>query len=171
VLWLGRRRIVHVGVTEHPTAEWAAQRLVEAAAEFDHVPRFLVHDRDSIYGGKFRTRIRGLGARALVTPPRAPQANAFAERVIGTVRRDCLDHVIVRDERHVEKTLRAYLACYHGRPHRGLRMQPPDGARHLAPPRPASGTRITAIPLMGGLHHRYGFEADRGKSPERFHAA
>jgi putative transposase len=171
VLGLGRRRIVHVGVTEHPTAGWAAQRLVEATAELDYVPRFIVHDRDSIYGGLFRTRIRGLGARALVTPPRAPQANAFAERMIGTLRRDCLDHIIVRDERHVENLLREYLVYYHGRPHRGLRMQPPDGARHLAPPRPARGTRITAIPLMAGLHHRYGFEAESGESPQEMSAA
>src|SRR5262245_38463621 len=71
---------------------------------------------------------------ALVTPPRAPQAKAFAEQIIGTLRRDCVDHIIVRDERHTEKTPRAYLTYYHGRPHRGLRMQPPDGARHLAPP-------------------------------------
>jgi len=159
VLSLGRRRLVHVGVTEHPSAAWAAQRMAEATADADHVPRFIVHDRDSIYGTAFRARVRGLGTRLLATPPRAPKANAFAERVIGTLRRDCLDNVIVRDERHAARVLDAYIGYYHGRPHRGLRMQPPDGARHLPPPRPPPGTRIVATPILGGLHHRYGFAA------------
>jgi putative transposase len=95
VLSLGRRRIIHVGVTEHPTATWTAQRMVEAVGDAGLAPRLLIHDRDAIYGAAFRCRVRGLGTRRLSTPPRTPQANAFAERVIGTLRRDCLDHVIV----------------------------------------------------------------------------
>jgi len=165
VLSLGRRRLVHVGVTEHPSAAWTAQRLVEATADADHAPRFLVHDRDSIYGTEFRARVRGLGTRLLATPPRAPKANAFCERVIGTLRRDCLDHVIVRDARHADRVLHAYTGYYHGRPHRGLHMQPPDGARHLSPPRPPPGTRVVAAPILGGLHHRYGFAADAPVTP------
>jgi len=160
VLSLGRRRVVHVGVTEHPSAGWAAQRLVEATGDAQYVPRFLVHDRDSVYGGFFRARVRGLGTRLLATPPRAPQANGFCERVIGTLRRDCLDHIIVRDHGHAERVLGAYTAYYQGRPHRGLRMQPPDGARHLAPLRPPQGTRIAAKPILAGLHHRYGFAVE-----------
>ena len=138
---------------------WTAQRLVEATIDADRVPRFLIHDRDSIYGGEFRARVRGLGARRLTIPPRAPQANSFCERMIGTLRRDCLDHVIIRNARHAERVLRDYADYHLGRPHRGLRMQPPDGARHLPPPRPPPGTRIRAAPILGGLDHRYGFEA------------
>jgi transposase InsO family protein len=107
----------------------------------------------------FRARVRGLGFRPLATPPRSPQANAFAERVIGTIRRGCFDHVIVRDRRHAERVVGQYVAYYHGRPHRSFRMQPPDGARHLAPPRPLLGTQIVATPTLGGLHYRYGFIA------------
>jgi len=157
VFSLRRRRLVHVGVTEHPTAAWSDQRPVEAMADSDEVPRFLVHDRDSIFGGVFRKRVRGLGVRPLITPPRSPQSNAFCERVIGTIRRDCTDHVLPRDGRYAERVLREYATYYDCRPHRGLHMQAPDAARHLAPPPPPSGTRIGATPILGGLHHRYGF--------------
>jgi putative transposase len=126
VLSLRRRRLVHVGVTEHPTAVRSAQRLVEAVADSDQVPRFLVHDRDSIFGGAFRTRVRGLGVRPLITPPRSPQSNAFCERVIGTIRRGCTDHVLFRDERHASRVLREYATYYDCRPHRGLHMQAPE---------------------------------------------
>ena len=159
VLSLGRRHVVHFGVTENPSAAWTAQRLVEATIDADHVPRFLIHDRDSIYGSEFRARVRGLGTRRLVIPPRSPRANSFCERMIGTLRRDCLDHVIIWNARHAERVLRDYAGYYLGRPHRGLGMQPPDGARHLPPPRPPPGTRIRATSILGGLHHRYGFEA------------
>jgi len=157
VLSLGRRKIVYAAVTDHPSAGWAAQSIVEATADAHQVPRFLIHDRDSIYGADFRRRVRGLGTRLLATPPRAPKANAFGERVIGTLRRDCFDHIIVRDEHHAQRVLHDYVAHYNGRPHRGLRMQPPDGSRHLPPRRPPNGTRIVGIPILGGLHHRYGF--------------
>jgi hypothetical protein len=157
VLSLHRRRLVHLGVTDHPTAAWTAQRFVEATADAGVVPRFVVHDRDSIYGGVFRTRVRGLGTRFLITPPRCPQANSFSERVIGTIRRGCTDHVLVRDARHAERILTDYLAYYHARPHRSLHLQPPDGARHLAPPRPPAGAQIVKTPILGGLHHLYGF--------------
>jgi putative transposase len=159
VLSLGRRRLVHVGVTEHPTAAWSAQRLVESVADSDEVPRFLVHDRDCIFGGAFRKRVRGFGVRALISPPRSPQANAFCERVIGTIRRGCTDHVLFRDEHHAEQVLREYARYYDSRPHRGLHMQAPDAAKRLAPSRPPSGIRIDATPILAGLHHRYGFSA------------
>ena len=165
VLSLGRRTLVHAGITEHPTARWAAQRIAEATSDAQQIPRFLVHDRDSIYGTDFHRRVRGLGTRLLATPPRAPTANAFGERVIGTLRRDCFDHIIVKDQRHAERVLHDYLAYYHGRPHRGLRMQSPDGARHLPPTRPPKGTPIAGIPILGGLHHRYGFAVAARASP------
>jgi putative transposase len=157
VLSLERREIVQAGVTANPSAKWAAQRLVEATADGRQSPRFLVHDRDSIYGAEFRRRVGGLGTRLLATPLRSPKANAYCERVIGTLRRDCFDHLIVRDEQHAGRVLRAYSSFYQGRPHRGLRMQPPDGARHLPPSKPSRPTQIVSISVLGGLHHRYAF--------------
>jgi transposase InsO family protein len=161
VVSLERRKIVHVGVTAHPTGTWVAQRLVEAVG--DAPPRYLLHDRDSIYDTRFSARLRGLGVRCLLSPPRAPLANAICERLVGTLRRDCLDHVLVFGERHAERILRDYVRYYHGRPHRGLRAQPPAGARWLAPGRPATSRELVATPILGGLHHEYGFSPARGR--------
>ena len=149
VLSLGRRRIVHFGVTEHLTSAWTAQRIAEAVGDAGIAPRFLVRNRDSIYGADFKRRVRGLGIYLLRTPPRTPQANAFAERVIGTLRRDCLDHVIVWGERHATRVLKRYVGYYHGRPHRGIHMQSPDGAGHLPPPRPQKGRTNRHHPSTG----------------------
>jgi hypothetical protein len=110
VLSLGRRRIVYAAVTDHPNAGWAAQGIVEAACDVLEPPRFLIHDRDSIYGAAFRHRVHGLGTRLLATPPRTPTGNAFTERVIGTLRRDCFDHIIVKNGHHAERVLRHYVA-------------------------------------------------------------
>ena len=129
VLSLGRRRLVHIGVTEHPTAAWSAQRLVEAVADSDEVPRFLVHDRDSIFGAAFRKRVRGLGVRALISPPRSPQANAFCERVIGTIRRGCTDHVLFHDSITLSRSSE-YAGYWIARPHRGLHMHGTRGVSH-----------------------------------------
>ena len=159
ILALERRAILHVGVTEQPTAEWAAQRVVEAIGDHEP-PRFLLHDRDSVYGEAFRRRVGGLGVRELITPPRAPTANAHCERVIGTLRRDCLDHMLVWDERQAERLLREYVRYYDGRPHRGLRLQPPGGQHWLAPARPPPTTALVGLPILGGLHHRYGVSSD-----------
>jgi transposase InsO family protein len=155
ILSLERRNIVHVGVTEHPTAAWAAQRVVEAIGD-RAPPRFLLHDRDMIYGGEFRRRVRRLGVRELVTPPRSPKANAYCERVVGTLRRDCLDHLLVWNERQAERLLREYVRYYDGRPHRGLSLQPPAGRNWLGPARPSQTAHVRGMPILGGLHHRYG---------------
>jgi len=160
ILDLGRREVVRLGVTPSPSAQYAAQSFVEAVCDRgDRAPRFLVHDRDSIYGVEFRRRVKGFGTRCLVTPPRAPQANAFCERVIGTLRRDCLDNVLVLDDLHAERILREYLRYYHGRPHRGLRMQAPAGARWLPPVRPVPAKAVCSRPVLGGLHHEYSIAA------------
>jgi putative transposase len=159
---LDRREIVHVGVTAHPTGVWVAQRMVEAVG--DAPPRYLLHDRDCIYDARFRVRLRGLGVRRLLSPPRAPTANAICERLVGTLRRD-LDHVLVFSERHAERILREYVRYYHGRPHRSLRAQPPAGARWLAPKQPAKSHDLTATPVLGGLHHRYAFPSARSSPP------
>jgi transposase InsO family protein len=157
VVSLERRGIVHVGVTAHPTSAWVAQRTIEAVG--DAPPRYLLHDRDSIYDGRFRGRLRGLGVRCLLSPPRAPLANAVCERLVGTLRRDCLDHVLVFSERHAERILREYVRYYHGRPHRSLRTQPPAGARWLAPGRAVTSCERTATPVLGGPHNRYAFSS------------
>jgi transposase InsO family protein len=159
---LERREIVHVGVTAHPTGAWVAQRMIEAVG--DAPPRYLLHDRDSIYDEPFRGRLRGLGVRGLLSPPSAPLANAICKRLVGTLRRDCLDHVLVFSERHAERILREYVCYYHGRPHRSLRTQPPSGARWLAPGRAVTSRELTATPVLAGLHHRYAFPS-AGRSP------
>jgi transposase InsO family protein len=157
ILDLGRREVVRVGVTSAPSSQCAAQSFVEAVCDRDdQAPRFLVHDRDSIYGTWLRRRLKGFGTRCLVTPPRSPQANSFCERVIGTLRRDCLDNVIVLKDRHAERILREYVGYYHARPHRGLRMQAPIGARWLPPVRPTLASHVRSRLVLGGLHHEYG---------------
>jgi putative transposase len=147
-----RRHIVHFDVTAHPTARWTAQQLVEAFP-FDSAPRYLLRDRDAIYGGKVRRRIKSLGIEEVVTAPRSPWQNPYAERVIGSIRRDCLDHVIVLNERHLRRIFREYFSYYHTcRTHLSLTKDSPE-TRTVEPP--VLGN-IVAFPHVGGLHHRYG---------------
>jgi transposase InsO family protein len=145
-----RRRIVHVNFTEHPTSAWTAQQLVEAFPE-DSAPRWLLRDRDSIYDEQVRRRIASLGITEVVSSPLSPWQNPYVERVIGSIRRECLDHVIILNHRHLRRMLRAYLAYYHrSRTHLGLSKDAPDGRPACA----ASG-QIIISPEVGGLHHRY----------------
>jgi putative transposase len=124
-----RRRIIHVKITEHPTAAWTAQQMVEAFPD-DTAPQFLLRDRDAIYGDVFRRRIAGMGIREVVSSPSSPWQNPYAERLIGSIRRECLDHMIVLGERHLRHLLIAYLAYYHGaRTHLALKK---DAQRHDA---------------------------------------
>ena len=104
VLRHDRRRIVHFNVTEHPSAEWTAQQVVDAFP-WDTAPRYLVRDRDQLYGAYFDTRVAGLGMEQVLTAPRSPWQNPLVERMIGSIRRECLDHVIVLDERHLRRIL------------------------------------------------------------------
>jgi len=151
VLRHDRRRIVHVNVTEHPTAEWTAQQIVEAFP-WDEAPRYLLRDRDAIYGDAFRRRVKGMGIEEINSAPRSPWQNSFVERVIGTLRRELLDHVIVADERHLLRLLRDYLAYYHDwRCHLSLDKDAPHPRRAQSP----SEGRIVEIPEVGGLHHHY----------------
>jgi len=151
VLRHDRRRVVHFNVTPHPTARWAAQQIVEAFP-FDTTPRFIIRDRDGIYGEDFRARLRHVGIEEVITAPRSPWQNAFAERLIGSIRRDCLDHMIVLNEAHLLRILRKYFAYYHeARTHLSLDRNAPI-PRQVEPPRPG---RVIAIPHVGGLHHRY----------------
>ena len=151
VLAHDRRRVVYFNVTEHPTAEWTAQQLVEAVP-WESPPKYLLRDRDAIYGNRFRKRVRSLGMKERPIAPRSPWQNPYAERVIGSIRRECLDHVIVLNERHLKRILRGYFAYYHQwRPHRSLEMDSPDG-RPIHPPEQGE---IIEFPAVHGLHHYY----------------
>ena len=119
VLSHARRRILHVNVTEHPTAAWTARQLLEAFP--GDVPRVLLRDRDSIYGWEFERMVNALGIRQIRSAPRSPWQNGFCERVIGTLRRECTDHVILFGRRHLLRTLREYVEYYNeSRPHQSL---------------------------------------------------
>ncbi len=149
VIALSSRRVVHVGVTRHPTDAWVAQQLREATP-FDQRPRFIIRDNDAKYGARFDHLATASGIRLRRTPVRAPQANATCERFLGSVRRECLDRLLVLSEAHLRRVLRAYVAYFNcARPHQGIRQAVPAGAQ-------AVGTgRVVAFPVLGGLHHDY----------------
>jgi transposase InsO family protein len=162
VLDVGTRRIVHWNVTEHPTAEWTVQQF-RAILPGDQPQRFLIHDRDSIYAAAVDGAVEAMGLIVLKTPVRCPQANAFCERLIGTIRRECLDWLIVLHERHLRAVLLDWVVHYNqGRPHASLgpgipevpvdRLARPNG--HQIP----DGQRVIAAPILGGLHHEYRLE-------------
>jgi hypothetical protein len=151
VLLHHRRRVVHFNVTDSPTAAWTAQQLIEAFPD-DSAPRYLLRDRDSIYGGEFRRRVQGMLISEVLTAPRSPWQNPFVERVIGTIRRELLDHVIVLNEGHLCRRLQSYLRYYHGsRTHLALEKDAPEPRAVEAP----EHGRVVALPQVGGLHHRY----------------
>jgi putative transposase len=146
-----RRRVVHFNVTEDPTATWTAQQIVDAFPN-DTAPSYLLRDRDQIYGDSFRHRVKGMGICEVLTAPHSPWQNPFAERLIGSIRRECLDHVLVLSEPHLRRILTRYFAYYHGaRTHLALEKDAPDG-RPVE--RPEAGT-VVQVPEVGGLHHRY----------------
>jgi putative transposase len=146
-----RRRVLHFNVTEHPTATWTAQQIVEAFPE-DTAPSYLLRDRDSVYGDSFQHRVKGMGIREVLTAPQSPGQNPFAERLIDSIRRECLDHVLVLSEPHLRRILTGYFAYYHrARTHLALEKDAPD-VRPVE--RPEAGA-VVQVPEVGGLHHRY----------------
>jgi putative transposase len=146
-----RRRIVHFNLTDHPTAQWTAQHIVEAFP-WDTAPRYLLRDRDAIYSVAFQQRIKHRGIEEVKSAPRSPWHNPYCERVIGSMRRDVLDHVIVLNDRHLKRMLSAYIAYYHRfRTHLSLEMDCPH-PRAVEPPEIG---RVVALPEVGGLHHHY----------------
>jgi len=146
-----RRRVLHFNVTEHPTAEWTAQQLVEAFP-FDTAPRYLLRDGDAAYGEKVRRKVRAMGIKEVVTAPASPWQNAYAERLIGSIRRELLDHVVVLNERHLRCLLKSYLGYYNEwRTHRSLEGDAPDSR----PVRPAGAGKSAEFPTVHGLHHYY----------------
>jgi transposase InsO family protein len=145
------REVVHFNITAHPTAEWTARQIVEVFP-YDESPRFLIRDRDAIYGHAFRKRVESMGIEEVIIAPRSPWQDPYAERVIGSIRRECLDHLIVVSERHLRRILRSYFEYYHAsRTHLSLDRNAPI-KREIEPP---TNGRVVAIPQVGGLHHRY----------------
>jgi putative transposase len=151
VLAHDRRRVVHINVTGAPTAQWTAQQLLEAFP-WETAPRYLLRDRDAVYGVVFPSRAQSMGIHEVKTAPRSPWQNPYAERLIGTLRRECLDHVVVLNETHLRRLLRDYLIYYHSaRTHLSLDKDAPE-PRLVE--RPDQGG-IVETPMAGGLHHRY----------------
>ena len=151
VLHHERRQIVHFGVTANPTMAWVAQQIQEAFP-WGTAPRYLIHDRDGAYGQSFRSTVTAMGVEEVVTAPRSAWQNPYVERLIGSVRRECLDHSIILYERHLRRILGSYLDYYHGsRTHLSLGKDTPDGR----PVQPAGSGTVVSLPKVGGLHHRY----------------
>jgi transposase InsO family protein len=146
-----RRQVVHFQVTTAPTAEWVCRQL-RHAFPFETAPRYVIRDRDSIFAEEVRRCLASLNIEEVVTAPRSPWQSPYVERMIGSIRRECLDHVIVLNERHLRYVLAAYLDYYHqARPHMGLGRNSPE-PRAMEPPERG---RVIAEPMVGGLHHRY----------------
>lgn len=151
VLAHSRRKVLHFNVTENPTAQWTAQQIVEAFP-WDSAPKYLLRDRDAIYGGAFQKRLHGMGIEQVLSAPRSPWQNPFVERLIGTLRRDGLDHRIVLNDRHLRRIVGRYLDYYHNwRTHLSLSMDVPNPRTVHRPDR----GRVVAFPELGGLHHHY----------------
>ena len=146
-----RRRVVHFNVSASPTAYWTGQQLVEAFP-WETAPRYLLRDRDGLYGAEFSSRVQSMGICDVKTAPRSPWQNPYVERLIGTLRRECLDHIVVLNETHLRRLLSHYLLYYHrARTHLALDKDAPE-------PRPVERldqSRIVETPMVGGLHHRY----------------
>jgi transposase InsO family protein len=146
-----RRRIVHFNMTKHPTAKWTAHQIVEAFP-WDTAPRYLLRDHDAIYGAQFQQRVGNMGIEEVKIAPHSPWQNPYCERVIGSIRREFLDNVIVLNEAHLRRLLRSYVNYYNSwRVHRSLDMDAPD-LRLVQPPELGE---VKKIPEVGGLHHHY----------------
>jgi len=151
VLLHDRRQVVHFNVTSSPCAEWTAQQIVNAFP-YEDIPRFIIRDNDSIYSHYFKDRVKDMGIEQAPTAPRAPWQNPYCERVIGSIRRDCLNHLIVLNGRHLYRILTDYFDYYHNsRPHLSLDRNSPT-PREVEPP---SQGKVVSIRQVGGLHHRY----------------
>jgi putative transposase len=146
-----RRRVLHFNVTASPTAEWTGQQIVEAFP-WVHPPKYLLRDRDKIYGARFRRRVGSLGVEEVLIAPRSPWQNPYVERLIGSIRRECLDHMIVVNERHLKRILTDYFDYYHQwRTHQSIEMDSPEGREvHSAGRGP-----VVEIDEVNGLHHHY----------------
>ena len=152
IIELSSRRVVHLAVTRSPSDTWVAQQLREATP-FDTHPRFLIRDNDSKYGAEFARAASGIDV--LRTPIRTPKANAICERFLGSVRRECLDHILILNERQLHRKLKEYVIYFNtARPHQGIGHRFPLPLAALQG-QPSTGDKITVFPVLGGLHHDY----------------
>lgn len=150
---LGSRRVVHLGTTRHPADAWTAQQLREATP-FGQAPRFLIRDRDRKYGQTFTRVAAGRQIEILNTPYRAPKANAICERFLGSVRRKCLDHMLIVGEKHVYRVIKEYVLFFNqARPHPGIGQNIP--ARSRSDQEEERKGKVIAFPILNGLHHDY----------------
>lgn len=161
---VGTRRIVHCNVTAHPTATWTLQQLREAMPS-DHSYRFLIHDRDSILSAEVDQQPKAFGLRVLRRPVHAPKANAYCGRLVGSIRRVCLDFMILMSEKHLRRILAEWVMHYNqGRPHLSLGPRTPEPAAVFLPPQGhdrhsfAQGCKVVGRAVLGGLHHEYRWE-------------
>ena len=148
-----RRKVLQFGVTDHPTTTWAGQRIVEAFADQDApkmLQRYLIRDRDGIFGIEFRRRVQSLGVKEIITTPQSPWQNRFAERLVGSIRRECLNHFAILTPRHLRRILKNYFAYYNESPtHLSLEKDSPE------PRAIQTQGKIVAIRQVVDLHHRY----------------
>jgi len=148
------RKIIHFNVTEHPTSEWTAQQIVEACP-WETAPKYLLRDRDSIYGSVFQNHVKNIDIIEIKTAPKSPWQNPYVERIIGSIRRECLDHIIVLNGEHLKRTLADYFEYYHhDRTHLGLEKETPFG--RPIQKKPQNG-KLIKLSRVGGLHYRYGW--------------
>ncbi len=151
VLSHDRRKIVHTAVTTHPTAQWTAQKVTEAFP-WDSAPTYLLRDNDAIHGEVFRQRLDSMGIQDKKTALRSPWQNPYVERVIGSIRRECFNHIIPINERHARHVLKEYATYYNeSRTHLSLNKDSPEGRRKQTPDK----GNVISIPVLGGLHHLY----------------
>ena len=151
VLRHDRRQVVHFNITTNPYAKWTAQQIINAFP-YEEAPRFLLRDRDGIFGDDFKHRMKSMEIGEVPTAPRSPWQNPYAERIIGSIRRECLNHMIVLNEIHLRRILTLYFAYYHDvRPHLSLNRNSPT-PREVEPP--CQG-KVVSTPQVGGLQHRY----------------
>jgi transposase InsO family protein len=148
------RKVIHVGVTRSPTDAWTAQQLREATP-YGQSPKYLIRDRDHKFGSCFARVAATSGIKILTTPYHAPRANAICERFLGSVRRECLDHLFILQEKQLHRVLHAYVHYFNrARPHQGIKQQIPERYGEPAPP-DHDGGKILSLPVLGRLHHDY----------------
>jgi putative transposase len=154
IIELKSRKVIYVGVTRSPTDAWTAQQL-RGATPFGHTPKYLIRANDSKFGSCFARVAATSGIKILKTPYQAKRPNAICERFLGSVRRECLDHVLIFHEKHLHRILLAYVEYFNrARPHQGIHQQVPQG-KVTSVPRDQRGNRIISVPVLGGLDHEY----------------
>jgi transposase InsO family protein len=158
IIELKSRKVIHVGVTRSPTDSWVAQHLREATP-YGQAPKYLIRDNDSKFGPSFVRVAKTGGIKLLKTPVHAPRANAICERFLRSVRKECLDHLLILHEKQLQRVLNAYVSYFNqARPHQGIAQRIPE-KRSSVPSVQNAGEKVIALPVLGGLHHDYHWAA------------